>query len=75
MVKYLGHIVEEDVSWGLIKAALSSVSQTTIIPMQDILKLGSSARMNTPATQVKDASCICVITLMLSYFQYTFLRI
>ncbi|KAG6401194.1 hypothetical protein SASPL_138042 [Salvia splendens] len=51
VVKYLGHIVEEDVSWGLIKAALSSVSQTTIIPMQDILKLGSSARMNTPATQ------------------------
>ncbi|XP_057807027.1 4-alpha-glucanotransferase, chloroplastic/amyloplastic-like [Salvia miltiorrhiza] len=51
VVKYLGNIVEDDVSWGLIKAALSSVAQTTIIPMQDILKLGSSARMNTPATQ------------------------
>ncbi|KAL8034125.1 hypothetical protein ABFX02_12G006800 [Erythranthe guttata] len=51
VLKYLGNAVEEDVSWGLIEAALSSVAQTTIIPMQDILGLGSSARMNTPATQ------------------------
>ncbi|KAK6118411.1 hypothetical protein DH2020_047828 [Rehmannia glutinosa] len=51
VVKYLGYIVEEDISWGLIQAALSSVAQTTIIPMQDILGLGSSARMNVPATQ------------------------
>lgn len=54
MVKYLGNIVEEDISWGLIQGALSSVAQTTIIPMQDILELGSSARMNVPATQVKN---------------------
>lgn len=51
-MKYLGDIVEEDISWGLIQGALSSVAQTTIIPMQDILKLGNSARMNIPATQV-----------------------
>lgn len=50
VIKYLGNIGEEDVSWGLIQAALSSVAQTTIIPMQDILGLGSSARMNIPAT-------------------------
>ena len=30
--------------------ALSSVSFLAVIPMQDILKLGSDARMNTPGT-------------------------
>ncbi|KAE9449889.1 hypothetical protein C3L33_18210, partial [Rhododendron williamsianum] len=43
----------EDISWALIRAALSSVARTAIIPMQDILGLGSSARMNIPATQVE----------------------
>ncbi|XP_051115304.1 4-alpha-glucanotransferase, chloroplastic/amyloplastic [Andrographis paniculata] len=51
VIKYLGYIVEDDISWGLIRAALSSVAHTAIIPMQDILRLGSSARMNIPATQ------------------------
>lgn len=44
---------EDDISWLLIQKVMSSVAQTAIIPMQDILGLGSSARMNTPATQVK----------------------
>lgn len=51
VIKYLGNIDQNEISWALIRAALSSVSQTTIIPMQDILGLGSSARMNIPATQ------------------------
>lgn len=50
VVEYLS-ITEEDISWKLIQAALSSVARTAIIPMQDILGLGSSARMNIPATQ------------------------
>ncbi|KAL6502627.1 4-alpha-glucanotransferase dpe1, chloroplastic/amyloplastic [Orobanche hederae] len=54
VVKYLGDIVGEDISWGLIQAALSSVAQSAIIPMQDILGLASSARMNVPATQVME---------------------
>lgn len=54
MVKYLGNIDGDNISWGLIQGAVSSVAQTTIIPMQDILGLGSSARMNTPATQVNN---------------------
>ncbi len=36
----------------LIQAALSSVANLAIIPMQDILELGSEARMNTPGTTV-----------------------
>lgn len=50
VLKYLS-INEEDISWALIKCAVSSVSRTAIVPMQDILGLGSSARMNIPATQ------------------------
>ena len=36
----------------LIQAALSSVANLAIIPMQDILELGSEARMNVPGTTV-----------------------
>ncbi|KAI4374155.1 hypothetical protein MLD38_012181 [Melastoma candidum] len=41
---------EDDISWILIRTALSSVAKTAIIPMQDILGLDSSARMNLPST-------------------------
>ncbi len=34
----------------LVRAALGSVSALAVIPMQDLLALGSSARFNTPAT-------------------------
>lgn len=50
--KYLGTTCETDISWALTHAAISSVARTAIVPMQDILRLGSSARMNTPATQL-----------------------
>ncbi|CAL9244892.1 unnamed protein product [Arabidopsis halleri] len=51
-MKYLSIAREDDISWSVIQAAFSSTAQTAIIPMQDILGLGSSARMNTPATEV-----------------------
>ena len=38
-------------NWTLIRAALASVADTAIIPMQDILGLGSEARMNLPGRQ------------------------
>lgn len=52
VVKYLATDGENDMPWILVRAVLSSVARTAIIPMQDILCLGSSARMNTPATVV-----------------------
>lgn len=52
VLKYLGNSEEDEISWTLIQAAISSVAGTAIIPMQDILGLGNSARMNIPATQV-----------------------
>ena len=39
---------EEDMPWPMIRAALASVAQTAIVPMQDILALDNSARMNVP---------------------------
>ena len=38
-----------DIGWTLIRAALASVADTTILPMQDVLGLGSEARMNLPS--------------------------
>jgi len=35
--------------WPLIRAAYASVAQMAIVPAQDLLELGSEARMNTPA--------------------------
>ena len=37
------------IHWDLIRAAYSSVARRAIVPMQDVLGLGSEARMNTPA--------------------------
>jgi 4-alpha-glucanotransferase len=35
--------------WPLIRAAQASVAEIAIVPAQDLLELGSEARMNTPA--------------------------
>ena len=39
-----------DVHWQFIRAALASVAGTAIVPVQDLLGLGSDARMNRPGT-------------------------
>lgn len=41
---------KKDVQWAFIRAALSSVADTAIIPMQDYLGLAGEARINTPST-------------------------
>jgi 4-alpha-glucanotransferase len=48
--KYLNIRSNKDIEWEFIRAALSSVSDTAVIPIQDYLGLGSSARINTPST-------------------------
>ena len=40
----------EGYNWGIIRTAYASVSKYAIIQMQDILGLGSKARMNIPST-------------------------
>ncbi len=38
----------EEPSWKLIELALSSRARVAVVPLQDVLGLGSEARMNTP---------------------------
>ena len=40
-----------EIHWTLIRTALASVANTALIPMQDVLGLGSEARMNLPGRQ------------------------
>lgn len=40
----------DEVHWAFIRTLMGSVADTAIVPMQDVLGLGTRARMNTPAT-------------------------
>ena len=44
------HCAAEDLPRALVEAALASVAQLAIIPLQDLLGLGSGQRINTPGT-------------------------
>lgn len=39
-----------EIHWDMIRAALASVADTAIVPLQDVLGLGSESRMNRPGT-------------------------
>jgi 4-alpha-glucanotransferase len=40
----------EDIAWDMIRLAWASVANTAMTTVQDLLKLGHEARMNTPST-------------------------
>ena len=40
----------EEIHWDFIRTALASVSRLAVVPMQDVLGLGTDARMNVPGT-------------------------
>jgi len=46
-MKYLNTNGRE-IHWDFIRAVLSSVADTAIVPLQDLLGLGTEARMNLP---------------------------
>jgi len=46
---YLG-FQDEPINWVFIRAVMASVADTAIVPLQDVLGLGSEARMNLPGT-------------------------
>ena len=46
---YLGKC-EDGVNWGMIRAAMNSVAALSVIPLQDVLGLGSEGRMNVPSS-------------------------
>ena len=49
MCRYLNTDGSE-INWVFIRTLLASVADTVLIPLQDVLGLGSEARMNRPAT-------------------------
>ncbi len=48
-LKYL-NTEGKEIHWDFIRTVLASVSNTAIIPMQDLLRLGNEARMNLPGS-------------------------
>jgi 4-alpha-glucanotransferase len=47
---YLGYADDEPINWAMIRTVLASIADTAIIPLQDVLGLGTEARMNLPGT-------------------------
>lgn len=47
---YLGSISPDGIHWDLMRLASSSTANQAIFPLQDVLGLGSQARMNLPGT-------------------------
>jgi 4-alpha-glucanotransferase len=45
---YLGSC-EDGVNWAMVRCAINSVASLCVVPLQDILSLGSDARMNIPS--------------------------
>jgi 4-alpha-glucanotransferase len=51
LTQYLGRdIPDEELNWEFIRMAMATVANTTIIPLQDVIGLGSGSRMNRPGT-------------------------
>jgi 4-alpha-glucanotransferase len=50
--RYLGRH-GDDIAWDLIRAALASVGSVAVVQAQDLLALGSEARMNDPASYAR----------------------
>lgn len=48
--EYLNLTEEEGYHWGMMRGAWSSVADLAIVPMQDLIGIGSEGRMNTPST-------------------------
>ena len=48
VIDYLGCLCPEGIHWSMIRLALSSIANNTIIPLQDILGLGVEGKMNSP---------------------------
>lgn len=48
--RYLGLSDNEGFNWGMMRGAMISGAETTMLTMQDLLNLDSGARMNTPGT-------------------------
>jgi 4-alpha-glucanotransferase len=44
------NLKEEPIHWAMIRTVLASIADLAIVPLQDVLGLGTEARMNRPGT-------------------------
>ncbi|MGZ0709503.1 4-alpha-glucanotransferase [Coraliomargarita sp. W4R53] len=49
--RYL-NVSGDEIAWDLIRAAIRSSAHLAVVPLQDLLSLGSAARLNTPGAPV-----------------------
>ncbi len=54
IIEYLGADNRDEFHWKLIRIAMSSIADLTILPVQDILGYGEEFRMNNPASSVNN---------------------
>ena len=54
----------DGIVWAMIRAAMTSVSDTCLLPVQDVLELGSEARMNVPSAAHGNWSWRCPAELL-----------
>jgi 4-alpha-glucanotransferase len=47
VLDYVGGPADE-ISWSLVREAMTSIADAAVVPMQDLLALGSEGRMNVP---------------------------
>jgi 4-alpha-glucanotransferase len=48
VLRYLGRTSAADLPWEMIRLAWSSIAALAVVPLQDVLGLGSEGRMNLP---------------------------
>jgi 4-alpha-glucanotransferase len=48
VIEYVGPDVARETGWAMIRLAMSSIADTVVVPLQDLLGLGTDARMNIP---------------------------
>ncbi|MBI3302724.1 MAG: 4-alpha-glucanotransferase, partial [Deltaproteobacteria bacterium] len=51
VLRYLGRAEGPELHWDMIRLAFSSVAVLAVVPLQDVLGLGSEGRMNTPGQE------------------------
>ena len=48
VLDYVGPDAAKEINWAMIRLAMGSIADTVVVPLQDVLGLGSEARMNVP---------------------------
>ncbi|MGB5713066.1 MAG: 4-alpha-glucanotransferase [Waterburya sp.] len=59
VIDYVGCLCQDGIHWSMIRLALGSVGNTVVLPFQDILGLGTDAKMNTPSQPTGNWSWRC----------------